>query len=142
MRSLSQVFSKQYDSGVLGLTGAAPQVADGKTFITGLAARGSLSAEIDYDILTNTITFTATWQVSVDGTNWVACRPSNAAADVAFATGTGAQVAGKVVLSAPDIVYGYRYCRLIVTTGTGVGQGAGKDDVDISYSYVKSSNGS
>lgn len=141
-RSLSQVLTKVYPTAVIPFTGAAPQVANGNTFDTRLAARDSLSAHILYNILTNTITFTAQWQVSDDGSVWVPCKPSNAAADVIFATGNAGQVTARLCLVAPSAVYGFRYCRLIITTGVGVGQGAAKDDALISYSFCKSGNGS
>jgi len=142
MRSLSQVVSKVLSSGVVALSGAAPQVANGNTFDTRRAAKGSLAAHIDYDIKTTSITYTATWQVSLDGATFVGTHPSNGAADVVLATGSGTDAAGHIVLSAPDCIYAYRYCRLIITTAAASGAGAGHDDVTIAYSYLKSQLGS
>lgn len=141
-RPLSIVVTKGWTSGVQAISGAAPKTVNSKTFDTRLAAKGSLAAHIDYNCLTNTITFTATWQISTDGTNWYPVRPSNAAADVAFVTGTGVQITTSIVLNAPDSVYAYPYVRLLVTSGTGAGQGAAKDDCTFFFSYVKSQLGS
>lgn len=141
-RSLSSVVTKGWSSGVQAISGAAPQVVSSKTFDTRLAARGSLSCHIDYDIKTTSITYTPSWQVSQDGSTWVSVRPSNAAADVVFATGSGTDAAGAIVLAAPDVVYGYPYCKVIVTTAAGSGAGAGHDDATFSFSYNKSFGGS
>ncbi len=142
-RPYSRVIFGANNSGVQAISGTAPQVVTSTAFECRQAQAHTLSCELDYDILTNTITFTATWQVSKDGTNWINhATVQNNAASVVFATGTGAQVAGKLIIGAPDGVYGFPYARCVVTSGTGSGQGAGKDDVTFSFNYVKSFNGS
>ena len=141
-RSLATIVSKGFAIVATAFTGAAPKIVSGNAFNTALAARGSLSAHVDYNISTSSITYTGTWQVSLDGSTWVACHPTNGAADVALcAAGTGSLVTAGKVLDAPDCVYGYRYARFIVTTAVGSGGGLGVDDAAVSYSYVKSQLG-
>lgn len=122
-------------------SGAAPKTVSGNPLDPRVAGVGSLSAWIDYLITTNTITFTAAWEVSSDGTNWYPARPGNAPANVAIATGNGGLVTSAVAISAPEAVYGAKYARVSVTTGVGAGGGAGVDEVTISYSYRKPFNG-
>lgn len=142
MRSLAAVVSKGFTSGVVALTGAAPITGAGTTFDTRQAARDSLSCQLDYNIKANNLTYTATWQVSVDGSTWVTARGPNAPADVTFATGNASDVAGSLCLSAPQSVYGYRYCRISVTTGGAATGVVGHDNFTATYSYVKSQLGS
>jgi hypothetical protein len=142
-RPYSRVVWRGFTSGSIALTGAAPQVADGLAFDTKLAQVGSLSAELQYDVTVSTLTYTASWQVSVDGTNWLTvANGAQNAAGVVFATGTGSKVTSKLVVEAPLCVYAYPYARALVTTGVGVAGGAGSEDVTVLYNYVKSFNGS
>lgn len=94
-----------------------------------------LSALVDCDIETNTITFTPKWQVSNDATTWydLANGPQNAAG-VAIGTGTaGADAQVQKVIPAPDCIYGYRFARLALVVG--VATGATADTYSIGYSY-------
>jgi len=141
-RPYSQVITKGFVSAVLAIVGAT-QTAAGTTFDTKQAARNSLSAQIDYNIKTTSITFTAVWEVYDAGAAaWVPVAPSNGAANVAFATGTGTDVAGSIVLDAPRAVYGYPLCRCVVQNAVESGVGSTHDNVTISYSFDKSTNGS
>lgn len=124
-------------TGATGFTGAAPQTVAGATLATvGISlAIGSLSANVYVKATTNTLSLTAKWQVSSDGSTWNDSLPSNGAANVILVTGTGSAVTNTVCLPAPDSVYGKRYARLIVISGTGVGGGAAVDEAKISYNY-------
>lgn len=95
----------------------------------------NLSALLDCDIETNTITYTAKWQVSNDASTWydLANNTANAAATV-IGTGTaGADAQVQKVIPAPDCIYGYRFCRMAIVIG--VATGASADTYSIGYSY-------
>ena len=85
-------------------------------------------------VTANTATLTASfkWQVSMDRTTWldVANGSQNAAA-VVFTTGTSA--AKTASLPAPDSVYGWRFCRLVLVTG--VVTGAAGDLYSFGYNF-------
>lgn len=130
------------DAGVLALSGAAPQTAAGKTLNPRAASEGTLSLFVKWKITTNTLTYTLKWQVSMDASTWDDVHPSNNAAIVVLATGTGSGVTAQKVVDAPAAVYGYNYARAIVVTGTASGGGAGVDEIQaLSYSFRKPFNG-
>ena len=127
----------QLPSGVKGFTGAAPQEVDGsKLSIIGLNIDvASLSATVYTKATTSTLTLTAKWQVSKDGSTWVDCYAMNNAALVAQVTGTGSAVSATRNLEAPRSVSGMLYARVAVVSGVGVGGGAGTDECSIEYAY-------
>jgi len=122
-------------------TGTLDAVAAGT--VTGMGAllmhiveKGTLSARVLVDIETSTITVTPSWQISHDGTTWEDVVLPNNAANVSLGTGTaGADAAITRNISAPDGVYGARYCRLALTPG--VTTGAAVDTYDVSYSFAR-----
>lgn len=95
----------------------------------------NLSAVLNLDIETSSLTMAAKWQVSNDASTWydVAHGSQNAAA-VVLGTGTGgADAAITKAVPAPDSIYGYRFARLaLVTAGA---TGAAVDTYSIGYSY-------
>lgn len=98
-------------------------------------ARNTLGALVTVLAETNTLTITAKWQVSNDGSTWVDVALPNNAANVALATGTaGADVAVTRLIVAPDAVYGCRYCRIAIVNG--VATGATVDTYTLSYNYM------
>jgi len=97
---------------------------------------GTLSAEFTVDAETDTITISAIWQISDDGSTWKDVKPENHAATVVLATGTGgADAAVTVVLNAPSGVYGARFVRAAVRNL--VVTGAAVDTYSITYRYAK-----
>lgn len=138
----SRVIVRTFDQGNLALSGAAPQTTTTKVFDCKGAAEGTLSCYVRWKITTNTLTYTLKWQVSVDGTTWDDVRPSNNAAVVTLATGTGGAVTAAVVLDAPASVYGYNNVRCIITTGVASAGGAGVDEIQaFNFSFRKPFNG-
>lgn len=126
---------------VTGFTGAAPQTVAGNTIVMGKPGAsprpGTLSATVYAKATTSTLTVTAKWQVSEDGSTWVDAYGSNRAANVAIATGTGSAVTDTVSIAAPDGVYAHNYARCIAVTGVGVGGGAGTDEASVAYFFLK-----
>jgi hypothetical protein len=94
-----------------------------------------LSAVLTVLAETSTMTLTAAWQVSNDGSTWLdVTHASQNPAGVALATGTGgADVAVTKVVEAPSTVYGYKFARARVAVG--VATGASSDTYTIAYSY-------
>lgn len=132
--------AKRFNSSVA--TGTANGVAAGSAvngnslFLGGDSDKvKNLSALIDVDIETNTLTMTAKWQVSNDATTWYdLANGSQNAAGVVIGTGTGgADAAIQRVIPAPDCIYGYRFARLALVIG--VTTGATADTYSIGYSY-------
>lgn len=125
------------------ISGSAPQTVNGNTLSvpnpnagSGNAIEpGTLSALVVARLTTNTITVTGKWQVSADGSTWYDAAPSNNAANVAIATGTGTLATTNKVLSAPEACYGWSKVRFSVVSGVASGGGAGVDEVAISYNY-------
>lgn len=113
---------------------AAGTVAAGSAVFIGKIMHGSLSALVNVDAETNTLTMTAKWQVSNDNSTWVDIVAPNNAANVALATGTGsADAAVTKAISAPDAAYGWQYARLAIVSG--VATGAATDTYSMSYCY-------
>jgi len=110
----------------------------GATLLMSRVALGSLSATVTVDAETDTITLTPVWQVSNDASTWIDARPSNAAANVALATGTSSpDAAVTAVVSAPAAAYGFRYARCNVRVG--VTTGTANDTATIAYNYASAS---
>jgi hypothetical protein len=98
---------------------------------------GSLSALLEVDCETNTMTMFAEWQVSLDGSAWVLCSngTQNAAA-VVLATGTGgADPLVTRVLEAPASVYAYPYARLALRNEVAAGNTV--DTYSCRYAYLR-----
>jgi hypothetical protein len=114
-----------------GFSGAAPQTVAGAT----IAVRDkiNLSALIYAKATVNTLTLTAKWQVSLDGSTWRDVYGPNRATNVVIVTGTGSAVTDTIVVQAPEAVYGYPSVRCIVVSGVGSGSGAGSDEASITY---------
>jgi hypothetical protein len=103
----------------------------------GGVVNGTLASLVIVDAETNTLTLSAYWQVSEDGSTWydVAGTPSNPA-NVVLATGTaGADAAVTKVLPAPAAVYAWTFARVAVVNG--VATGAATDTYSIQYKYVR-----
>jgi len=94
-----------------------------------------LSAHLVVLAETNTLTLTAKWQGSNDGSAWIdlAYNSVNGAATV-LATGTaGADTAVTKSVPAPDGVYSHKFARCQVVVG--VVTGTANDTYSIGYSY-------
>lgn len=96
------------------VNGAALVVGDGQR----LKLKG-ISALVTVDCETSTFTATAKWQVSNDNSTYVdVSNGTQNAAGVVLATGTGgADAAVTKCISAPEAVYGWKYCRLSLVAG-------------------------
>ncbi len=93
----------------------------------------NLSALVNLDVETSTLTMSSKWQVSPDGSTWtdIANGTQNAAA-VVLGTGTaGADASILKVLPAPDAVYGFKFARCSLVTG--VTTGAAVDTYSLGY---------
>lgn len=122
-------------SGNLNGQAAGATVAGTGSIETGDSARQkikSLCAQVTATANTASLTVAVKWQVSNDRTTWIDASngPQNAAS-VPFTTGTSA--AKTQLISAPDAVYGARYCRAVLVTGGATG--AASDLWSIGYSY-------
>lgn len=96
----------------------------------------SLSAIVETNLTTNTITATTKWQVSNDGTAWIDLLGKNAAANVTKANaGTGSLVTAQYVQAFDGINPGFPYLRLAVLVG--VTTGAAGDNVTVAYNFRK-----
>lgn len=95
----------------------------------------ALSALVTVDAESASLTFTAKWQVSNDGSTWVdLANGSQNAAGVALATGTaGADAAVTRAIPAPDGIYGWKKARIALTTAGATGAAA--DTYALSYCY-------
>lgn len=79
---------------VTGFTGAAPQTVAGALLVT--RELKNISALVYVKATTNTLTVTAKWQVSNDGSTFYDAYGPNRATNVAIATGTGSAVTDTV----------------------------------------------
>ena len=95
----------------------------------------ALSALLVLDVETSTITVSAKWQVSNDGSTWVdVANGSQNAAAVVIGTGTaGADAAITRMIPAPDAIYGWRKARIALVNG--VATGGAVDTYSMSYCY-------
>lgn len=137
MASNAKIVYNGQATGSLNINGAtAGTNTGGPTFVTANCTPGSLSALTTVDAETNTITMALVWEVSNDASTWVQCAPTNNAAVVVLATGTGGADASVTrVIPANDAVYGWRYCRAAIQNG--VATGTTNDTYSIGYNYVK-----
>ena len=124
-------------TGILGLTGAAPQTGGTTTAVTmNEVTDGTLAARVYAKATTNLLTITGKWQVlDDDDATWVDVVESNNPANVALVTGTGSAVVATKLIAAPPAVYGRRQARFLLTTGAAAGGGAGVDEFNVSYDY-------
>lgn len=114
-------------------SGAAPQVLSGAAILLANVAPGTLGALVTVDAETNTLTASAKWQVSSNGTTWYDVVPTNNAANVVLMTGTsGADTAVTAFVPAGDI-YAWKYGRIQLYTG--VGSSTTGDLGGATYSY-------
>lgn len=127
----------QASTGVLGLSGSAPQTGAGGRLTMALIEPHSLSAKVYAKATTNTLTITGNWQTSSDGTTWYDVYTSNSAALVAMVTGTGSAVTATRQIDAPFGIYGAAFARFIVVSGVASGGDVGVDEYSIAYSYRK-----
>lgn len=107
---------------------AGPRILMQDVRVNTLAARCTVTAE------TNTLTLTAVWEVSQDGSTWLRARGEANASEVALATGTaGADAAVTRVIDAPNAVYAFRYARCSMLVG--VATGGASDLASVTYDY-------
>ena len=126
----------QKTTGVLALTGAAPQAANGTTLLTTNIAPGTLSVSVTALVTINLLTYTGKWQVASDASlTWIDCFPANNAVQVTLATGTGSAVTHTRRIDAPAAAYGALYARYVVTTGAQAASGAASEEVTLAYNY-------
>ena len=106
----------------------------------------SLSALVETDLTTSTITVAGKWLGSLDGVNWIDIVPNNPAAAAGTvvlpqvqraAAGTGSLVTTQYLHAFPGLNPPFDYLRFAVLTGVVTG-GAG-DNVTVSYCYRKRS---
>lgn len=135
MGANAQMRVGQAASGVLGLVGAAPQTGGDVTsnkILMGVVERSTLSALVYAKATTSSLTITASWQVSQDGTNWYDAVAANNPANVVLVT---ASANDTVQIAAPDCVYGALYARLVVVTAGATAGDSPDDEFSVSYSY-------
>lgn len=126
----------QKTSGVLALTGAAPQAANGTTLLTTGIEPGTLSVSLTALVTVNLLTYVGKWQVASDAAlTWIDCFPANNAAQVTIATGTGSSVTHTRRIDAPAAAYGALYARYVVTTGAQSALGAASEEVTLAYNF-------
>lgn len=115
-------------------TNVAGTVVGGNAIFLGNSYKkvAALSALVAVTAATATLTFSAKWQVSNDGSTWVdlANGTQNAAA-VVLTTGTAAIVTK--VIPAPDAIYGWQFARIAISNG--VATGAAGDLYALGYCY-------
>ena len=94
----------------------------------------SLSAMVETNLTTATITATTKWQVSNDGTQWLDLLGKNCAANVTkAAAGSGGLTTTQYAQAFDGVNPGFPYLRIAVLVGVVTG-GAG-DSVTCSYNY-------
>jgi hypothetical protein len=100
----------------------------------GTVERNTLSALVYAKATTSSLTITAKWQVSADGTNWYDVHAANNAANVVLVT---ASANATVQIAAPETVYGSLYARLVVVTADATANDSPDDEFSVSYSFRK-----
>ena len=116
-------------------TGVSPQVLSGTAIVMSAVAPGSLSANVTLLAQTTSITTFAKWQVSEDNSTWVDVVPTNNAANVAIATGSGSvDTAVTVCVAANEAVYAHKYARIQLYTGA---QNAATGDLGSAKYYYR-----
>lgn len=115
---------------------AADTITGGSTLDMRLVKSGTLSARVEIDCETDTMTMEAIWQASNDGTTWEICTTKNNAPVTVLATGTaGADATVTRRIPADDAIYGSRYARLSIINRVAVGGAA--DTYLIGYNFEK-----
>jgi len=123
----------QLSTGVLGVTGAAPQTVAGKALDSGLASV-CLGARVYAKAGTASLTLAAKWQVlDDDGSTWIDCVESNNPANVVLVTAAANVV--KLVTAPLAVVAGNRSARVVVVSAGATGAGAGTDECSIAYDF-------
>lgn len=115
----------------------AGSFVNGNWLPTGRVKNGSLSADVNVDCETNTLTMTGVWQ-GANLANFSDARDlaldGNNPLPLAFATGTaGADANVLKAFGAPAAAYGFKYVRFRILTG--VVTAATVDTYAISYNY-------
>ena len=96
----------------------------------------SLSAIVETNLTTATITATTKWQVSNDGVQWINLLGKNGAANVTTAAaGSGGLVTTQYVQAFDGMNPGFPYLRMAVLVG--VATGASGDSATVSYNWRK-----
>lgn len=112
---------------------SATAVTGASVFIGGMSKRViDLSAFCDVTASTASLTYTPSWQVSNDNTNWVTCS-LNPVIGAAAAIATGAGSHKQVAVEAPAAAFGYKFARCLLTIGGATG--TTNDVYSIGYSY-------
>ncbi len=126
-----------------GQSHTAPNnVVAGKTLTMNDVAWGTLSAYVDVVALTSTMTLSVKWQVSHDNSTWQdvqiegASAVANSDTPEVLATGTGAAVETKKVLTPPLCVHGWRYVRVALVVGV-ADSGSATDAWAYNYNYQR-----
>jgi hypothetical protein len=114
----------------------AGTVVAGPTLLMSNVEKGTLSARCTVEAETSTITLSAVWELSDDGTTWRQARGLSNATPVVLATGTGGDDAAVVRnVDAPTAVYATRYVRCSILVGTATG--AAVDLATVAYDYAQ-----
>jgi hypothetical protein len=117
-------------------TDAAGTVKAGTPIVVSQAVFGTISALVNVDVETNTLTMQADWQASDDGSTYYTVGQSNNAATVVLATGTaGADASVEKLIPAPLAVYAWKYARCVVTSGVTTGNTV--DTYSIKNKYLR-----
>lgn len=96
----------------------------------------ALSAIVETNLTTATLTATTKWQVSNDGTAWLDIVGKNGAANVTkSAAGSGSLVTTQYAQAFDGLDPAFPYIRLAVLVG--VATGAAGDTVTVAYQYRK-----
>jgi hypothetical protein len=115
---------------------AAGDIVAGPTLLMSGVDKGTLSARCVFLAQTTSITLSALWEVSRDGTTWVQARGATNATPVAIGTGTGGvDTAVTRQVDAPAAVYSHRYARCSVLTGGA--SGSAGDQASVSYDFIQ-----
>lgn len=135
---MARISGSKFRTGVGGGSGNLNGVTAGTT--TGVASLsmkqvrpGTLSATYAVTAATASITLSAKWQGSSDGSTWVdiANAPQNPAA-VVLATGTSAALSK--CIPAPESVHGFQFVRATIINGAETG--GATDLYAITYNYL------
>lgn len=120
----------------LTLTSIAALAIVGASTVDMSNVDGELAAVFVLEAETSTITLSAVWQVSDDGTTWVRHKDENDVTPTVVGTGTGGDDAAVTVsIPAPRGVKCYRYARAGVLVG--VTTGASGDLASVAYRYAR-----
>lgn len=120
----------QKATGQVAAAGVAGTVFAGPALNTTVTVPGTISSRIVGTIVTGSLTFAPSWQVSDDAVTWENLKPMNNAANVTITATT------TLVLEGPMCLNGKRWCRAVLT-GAGATAAAG-DFTNFSYSYALS----